>query len=283
MSILEKIDNPLFSVLIANYNNGKYLEETLTSIYNQTYTNWEIIIVDDCSTDQSLQIYESLKNDSRIKIFYNKSNKGCGYTKRRCVAESTGDICGFVDPDDAIVPHAMKAMVELHNENPDCSLIHSKLYFCDENMNIKDEYPVARNVDSGDLLFFNLDGAITHFATFKKEFYDSTEGIDAYLKRAVDQDLYLKLYDAGKTLFLDELLYYYRRHSGGISTASNARKAYYWAWVVNFSAVRRRNIDLESTFFDYFIPKHEFDYIENKYRKFRKIDKVINKIKSLFS
>lgn len=283
MSISDKIDYPLFSVLIANYNNGKYLEETLQSIYNQTYTNWEIIIVDDCSTDQSLQIYESLKDDNRIKIFYNESNKGCGYTKRRCVEESSGDICGFVDPDDTIVPHALEMMVEHHNANPNYSLIHSKPYFCDEELNVKEEYPAARNVNPDDLLFFNLDGAITHFATFKSDFYRKTEGIDAYLKRAVDQDLYLKLYDVGKTLFLDESLYFYRRHSGGISTASNARKAYYWAWVVNFSAVRRRNIDLESAFFDYFIPKHEFDYIENKYKKFRKIDKVINKIKSLFS
>ncbi|MBB4035065.1 glycosyltransferase involved in cell wall biosynthesis [Dysgonomonas hofstadii] len=284
MSILnEKNKQPLFSVLIANYNNGKYLEETLNSIYNQTYENWEIIIVDDCSSDNSKEIYKAVENDKRIRIFYNNKNKGAGYAKKRCADEANGEICGFLDPDDTLANNALSKMVELHTENPDYSLIHSKSYLCDENMKITREYPVARNVDPHNLLFFNLDGAITHFSTFKKDFYNKTQGIDIYLQRAVDQDLYLKLYDIGKTLFWDEALYYYRIHEGGISTTQNARKAYYWAWVVVFSSARRRGINLESTFFDYFTPKHEFDHIADKYKKYRKIDKAMDKIKSLFS
>jgi len=283
MSTINKNNQPLFSVLIANYNNGRYLEETLNSIYRQTYSHWEIIIVDDQSTDHSAQIYKTLEKDHRIKIFQNRENKGCGYTKRRCVKESHGLICGFVDPDDTIVPDAIERMIELHINNPDHSLIHSKSMLCDENMNFISEYPVARNVEPDNAMFFNLDGAITHFSTFKKTFYDQTEGIDMYLQKAVDQDLYLKLYDAGKTMFWNEALYNYRIHAGGISTTTNARKAYYWAWVVVFSSARRRGINLESTFFEYFTPKHEFEYIVKKYDKFSKIDKAIDKIKSLFS
>ncbi len=282
-NINKKRDQPLFSVLIANYNNGKYLQETLDSIYNQTYTNWEIIIVDDCSTDHSVQIYKTLASNDRIRIFYNEENQGCGYTKRRCVDEAFGDIGGFVDRDDTILPHALEKMVELHIKKPEYSRIHSKSYFCDENMNITGEYTAARQVNSEDPIFFNLNGAITHFATFKKEFYNKTEGIDAYLERAVDQDLYLKLYEVGKIFFIDEALYNYRIHSGGISTSSNARKAYYWAWVVVFAAARRRGINLESSFFDYFTPKLEYEYIAAKYNKYKKIDKAIEKIKSLFS
>lgn len=280
---MEAVYQPLVSLLIANYNNGKYLEETLNSIYNQTYRNWEIVIVDDCSTDNSLSIYKSLEKDKRIRIFTNARNQGCGYTKRRCAEEAIGEICAFVDPDDTIVPDALEKMVKLHGENPDCSLVHSKSYFCDESLNIIGEYTVAHNVESGQSLFFNLDGAITHFSTFKKTFYDKTNGIDSYLLRAVDQDLYLKLYDSGKTLYLNEPLYMYRIHAKGISTNSNARKAYYWAWVVIFSTARRRGINLETSFFDYFTPKHEFEYIANRYHKFRKIDKIIDRVKSLFS
>lgn len=280
---METVYQPLVSILIANYNNEKYLEETLNSIYNQTYYNWEIIIVDDCSTDDSKSIYKSLKDDKRIRIFANTRNQGCGYTKRWCVEEAVGELCAFVDPDDTIVSEALAKMVELHGENPDCSLIHSKSYFCDENLIITGEYTAARNVEPNQSLFFNLDGAITHFSVFKKEYYDKTDGIDAYLQRAVDQDLYLKLYDSGRTLFLDEPLYMYRIHAKGISTNANARKAYYWAWVVIFGAARRRGINLEASYFDYFTPKHEFEYIANKYHKFRKIDRVIDKVKSLFS
>ncbi|MBO4738767.1 MAG: glycosyltransferase [Bacteroidales bacterium] len=60
-------DNPLFSVLIANYNNGKYLMEAINSVYAQTYTNWEIILVDDASTDNFKEIYKKLEKDA-IKL-----------------------------------------------------------------------------------------------------------------------------------------------------------------------------------------------------------------------
>ena len=94
-------DNPLFSVLIANYNNGKYLMDAIKSVYEQTYTHWEIILVDDASTDNSHELYKELEKDERIRIFYNDENHGCGYTKRRCAELANGELCGFLDPDDA--------------------------------------------------------------------------------------------------------------------------------------------------------------------------------------
>ena len=72
---------PLFSVLIANYNNARYIEESIESVFNQTYSNWEIIIVDDDSNDNSIKLLEKFKNEDRIKIYKNEENKGCGYTK----------------------------------------------------------------------------------------------------------------------------------------------------------------------------------------------------------
>ena len=70
------IDNPLFSVLIANYNNGRFLMDAINSVRRQTYTNWEIILVDDASSDNSNTLYDLLNSDPRIHLFYNDSNKG---------------------------------------------------------------------------------------------------------------------------------------------------------------------------------------------------------------
>lgn len=64
----------LFSVLLANNDNGLYLEDALNSVFRQTYHNWEIIIVDDCSTDNSSGLYKKYENDSRIHIYYNDNN-----------------------------------------------------------------------------------------------------------------------------------------------------------------------------------------------------------------
>ena len=93
-------NQPLFSVLIANYNNGKYLMDAIESVRQQTYTNWEIILVDDSSTDNSHELYKELEQDERIHIFLNNQNRGCGYTKHRCAELANGEICGFLDPDD---------------------------------------------------------------------------------------------------------------------------------------------------------------------------------------
>src|ERR1700690_716768 len=98
-----------FSVLIANYNNGKYFKDCYDSLISQTYNNWEEIILDYKSTDDSLEVIKTLiKEDERFKLFENEKNYGCGYTKRKCAELATGEICGFVDPDDAIVPEALE-------------------------------------------------------------------------------------------------------------------------------------------------------------------------------
>ena len=96
---------PFFSVLIANYNNGKYLEECLESIFAQTFKDWEIIVVDDASTDSSGDIYRKYENDGRIHVYRNKRRRGVGYTKRKCVEHARGEVCGFVDADIIDIDH----------------------------------------------------------------------------------------------------------------------------------------------------------------------------------
>src|SRR6266567_1565920 len=100
-----------FSILIANYNNGRFFKDCYNSILAQTYINWEVIIVDDGSTDDSVEAIKNIINmDKRFHFYINNQNKGCGFTKRKCVEVASGDICGFVDPDDALLPNALKKM-----------------------------------------------------------------------------------------------------------------------------------------------------------------------------
>lgn len=77
------IASPLFSILVAQYNNARFLQQAIDSVYAQEYANWEIIIVDDCSTDNSCEIYKEYEQDNRIHVFYNKENRGEGYTMSR--------------------------------------------------------------------------------------------------------------------------------------------------------------------------------------------------------
>ncbi|RDV14867.1 glycosyltransferase [Pontibacter diazotrophicus] len=235
----------LFSVLIANYNNGKYLLEAVESVRQQTYLNWEIIIVDDASTDESSIIYEQIREDSRISIAYNTENKGCGYTKRRCIELAKGDLCGFLDPDDALHPQAIEEMVKKHISMPESSLVYSTHIICDENLRPVLS-PSSSNIYNSTAIpekqshLTSKEGNISHFASFKKMIYLRTSGIDSQLKRAVDQDLYYKLEEQGDVLYIDKILYYYRHHSNSISLNENSLKAQYWNLVAVTNAYERR-------------------------------------------
>ena len=248
--ILTAIPVMKFSILIANYNNGKYFKDCYDSLVAQTYTDWEAIIVDDGSTDDSANVISAIiKDDTRFKIFFNETNKGCGFSKRRCVELAEGDIGGFLDPDDTLIPEALKLMAKAHIDHPEVSLVHSNLFFCDESLQQISVYNRAKSVTVSDT-FLNLDAAVTHFASFKVSFYNSNTGIDPDILRAVDQDLYLKLSETGPFHFIDKPLYNYRIHNEGIST-SKADHALYWFLKVIMKAEERRSVNLEDQIADF--------------------------------
>lgn len=233
--------SPLFSVLIANYNNGCFLKDAIDSILKQTYSNWEIVIVDDCSDDDSALIYESLKTDSRIHVFLNERNCGAGFTKRRCVELANGEICGFVDPDDLLADNeALEIMVQAHRDHPDASMVYSGFYATDENLVVIKE---RRGTPlQGVSALESCSWPFKHFVSFKKEKYDLTIGIDPLMKRAVDYDMYYKLEEVGEIVHIDKLLYYYRQNSHSISLNSGEYKSRAWHSYSCVEAMKRRGL-----------------------------------------
>lgn len=92
---------PLVSIITPLYNSEKYIAETIESVLAQTYSNWEMIIVDDCSKDNSTKIVEEYqKKDRRIKLYRNEINKGVSYTRNRAIDLSQGKYIAFLDSDD---------------------------------------------------------------------------------------------------------------------------------------------------------------------------------------
>ena len=240
------MNNPLFSVLIANYNNGCYLQDAIDSILKQTYSNWEIVLVDDCSTDNSATIYERLKTDPRIHIFVNEENQGVGYTKHRCLELAKGEICGFVDPDDVLVKDdALETMINKHGEYPSASMVYSGMYRADETLRIIEETPGIEIVKDSSALEMR-SWPYHHFLTFKMSAYLRTEGIDSFMKRAVDYDLYYKLEEVGDVIHINCLQYVQRNNPRSISLNSNSYKAATWHSFACAKAMRRRGLDDES-------------------------------------
>ena len=234
-----------FSILIAHYNNGKFFKNCFDSLMAQTYQNWEAVILDDASTDDSVEIIQKLiKDDNRFRLFFNEENSGVGVTKSKLIDLAEGDLCGFVDPDDAIAPNALQSAVQVYLKEKNTVLTYSKFAKCDENLNVLSVPKLAMQVPNGDPYFFNCPVHIVHFVTFKKDVYLQTSKIDATLKIAEDQDLYLKMYEKGDVRFIDEVHYFYRTHSGGISQNSNLPKSRAYFAEVIFQAMKRRNLKL---------------------------------------
>ena len=235
---------PLFSILIANYNNGRYLQEAIDSVLAQTYTDWEVILVDDRSTDNSQAIYDRYAADSRFHIYYNDKNRGCGYTKRRCAELANGELCGFLDPDDALLPEALETMVKAHSVHPECSLIYSTCYRYSGDREA--EMPVWDFIgpipEDSDFLIYRKK-LISHFVSFKRAAYGRTDGIDPTLQAAVDRDLYYKLEEQGSILHLPIPLYLYRINNASsisIGTNTSERTAYYNCIKSELNAICRR-------------------------------------------
>lgn len=234
------ITSPLFSILIANHNNGIYLDACLQSIFAQTYGKWEVVIVDDGSTDDSEGVYRKYNGCNQIRIFRHHANKGCGYAKRKCVEYAKGEICGFVDADDALTPEALEFMVKGHMDNPETSIVYSTHYICDESLQPREIADYVGQIPPGKKSMTLLRPTISHFATFKREKYAMTEGISEIYPKAVDKDLYYKLEETGPVLFIDKPLYFYRHHTGSISLNQQKMTAHHYELTIKFLALLRQ-------------------------------------------
>ena len=107
----------LVSIIMPNYNCGNYVAETIKSVLAQTYTNWELLFVDDCSTDDSVAVVESFA-DSRIRILKNEKNSGAAVSRNYALREAKGRWIAFLDSDDLWLPEKLEkqiAFMEEHN------------------------------------------------------------------------------------------------------------------------------------------------------------------------
>ncbi|MBP2618668.1 glycosyltransferase family 2 protein [Chryseobacterium jejuense] len=232
-----------FSILIAHYNNATLFRDCYDSLLKQTHPDWEAVIVDDASSEDEKELVKAIiAGDERFKFFENEKNSGVGVTKSRLIDLATGEICGFVDPDDALLPKAIEKAIQVFKDNKKVVLTYSRFMGCDKDLHPIAPFKSAMQVKNGDPYFFNYPNQINHFVTFRKDVYEQTEKMNTELRIAEDQDLYLKMYEKGDVYFIDDTNYLYRAHAGGISQNNNKGKSYdYFAQVV-LATMKRRNL-----------------------------------------
>lgn len=222
---------------MANYNNGEFIEVAIKSVLSQTYRNWELIIIDDASTDNSVQNIQSFLHDTRIKLFINKTNRGVGYSKKKGCRYASNDILGILDADDKLDKNALEILAKQYKEHPEYGFIYTNMWICDSELkNCKHNRNLRPITDKSSI----FNPIIFHFRTFRKNDYLKTSGYDPYLKAGVDKDIIYKLEEVTNFKFINKPLYYYRQHEKGISQYKNEYQARLYHYIARCKAYQRR-------------------------------------------
>ena len=127
------INKDLVSIVVPVYNAGRFLDDTIKTVLNQTYANWELILVNDKSTDNSREIaLKYQEKDHRIKLLDNKNNSGAAISRNKGIDEAKGKFIAFLDADDLWNKDKLKKQVKFMNEK-DCEFSFTGYEFADES------------------------------------------------------------------------------------------------------------------------------------------------------
>ena len=107
----------LVSIIMPSYNTASYIAETVQSVLAQTYQDWELIIVDDCSTDDTDEVVKPFLSDSRIRYLKNEKNSGAAISRNRALREAKGKWIAFLDSDDLWMPEKLEKQIAFMEEN----------------------------------------------------------------------------------------------------------------------------------------------------------------------
>jgi glycosyltransferase involved in cell wall biosynthesis len=205
---------PLVSIVTPSLNKGRFIEETILSIKNQTYPRIEHIVIDGGSTDETLDILRKY-GDSLVWIsepdkgLYDASNKGLRMAK--------GEILGWLMADDTYMPQAVETAVKFLIEKPDVAMVYGKCNFIDEDAKFIREFPSAPFNLAALVRGPNIIPSPTVF--FRKEVLASVGYFDTKLYMSADYDLFIRTGLRFRIEYIPKLLATYRLYPGTKSTS----------------------------------------------------------------
>lgn len=212
---------PLVSVCIPAYNNEDTIRETMQSVLHQTWQKLELVVVDDCSKDETLAVVKKIaEKDARVRVYENESNLGMAGNWNRCLTLCRGAYLKLLCADDLISPSLLEREVRLMDEYPEALLVQTDTRFIDIHGRTTGFY--RRYHKSG-----LVDGRkVCRFSVFTRDYlgaplanlirrsaYESCGGFDASFDYIIDYDFFMKIASSGKIYILHEPLNSFRIRS----------------------------------------------------------------------
>lgn len=211
------------------YNSLSFLKETIETVKSQTYKNWELIIVDDNSTDGSRNfLTKNYKSEKKIKIFLNKKNYGPGYTRNKAIQKSTGSFLAFLDSDDLWIKTKLFEQLKFLIKNK-LNLCHTNVLYLKKNILYKRKFKISKILSHQDLLFNN-------YITTSSVMLRKTEYLNIKFNNC-DYDDYVCWLDLtkknNKFFLLNKYLTIYRSRNSSVS--SNKFRSLKWIFNIYFN------------------------------------------------
>jgi glycosyltransferase involved in cell wall biosynthesis len=220
---------PLVSILIITYNQEEFIVDAINSALNQTYSNFEIVISDDCSTDNTFSILEKfqLKYPDIIKVVRSNLNLGVTVNHNKALINAVGEYICFMGGDDILLPNKVLEQVNFMLRFPDCRISYHNLEVFDSAskkllyyFNLKNK-PRNGNVIIS-IFFGTFNGACGTMVRRRNDLL-----FDDRIKFASDWLFWIEsLANGGSILFIDLCLAKYRKHSLSISSSTSVNKAF---------------------------------------------------------
>lgn len=222
------MDKPLVSIITPSYNSTKFIPATIESVLAQTYQNWEMLIVDDCSKDESRNVIRKYtEKDARIKLIELTENSGAAVARNTAIKAAKGKYVAFLDSDDLWVPTKLEKQIGFMEEN-DYAFTYSKYQLMDvDGQKLDRVIDIPNEIDYKGLLSNTIIGCLTVVVNIEK-----TGPIEMpNIRTRQDFALWLSILKRGiKAHGFQEVLAYYRLVPGSIS--SNKVKAAKQTWKV---------------------------------------------------
>lgn len=232
---------PKVSIIVPNYNHARFLHQRLESIFNQTYQDFEVILLDDCSTDDSRTILERYRNHSKVStIVYNEQNSGSTFKQwEKGIRLSTREYVWIAESDDYCEPTFLSELVTKLDEYPNVGIAYCQSISVDSNTKYLNSWidhtqVFVPNIWQNSFISNGLSAIKNLFiyrnvipnasaAVIRKAAFEATTGLETQMKLNGDWFLWIKILRKADLLFIAENLNYFRQHNTNKTTKQNTK------------------------------------------------------------
>jgi glycosyltransferase involved in cell wall biosynthesis len=215
---------PRVSVIIPAYNAAKYLPSSIESVMAQTYPDWEIVVVDDGSSDNTKTVLSSYQELLQHKIqCIHQPNRGLPAARNAAIRAAKGEIVALLDADDIWWPARLSRSVEALDRDPETGLVHARVARIDDHGNVIDEPYANSKYLSGRIapyIYTRRAHIMCPTVTLRKSLIDLDDAFDESLRAAEDRDLWFRIAQRSKVAYVDEILACYLLSPGSMSKDS---------------------------------------------------------------